>query len=867
MRHSGSSSAFPRGMPLILGLLAAALAAPPASCQSRAWTSVYNSGQVDYGKIVAVDTARDTLFVAGQTNGPPYGTGLDWLTIAYRASTGAQLWTARCIGAGTATDVPLGIAVCPDGDVVVVGYTISPTNKRLATAVKYGGTDGHLVWDKRYTREGLQDEYRGVKIDGQGYIYVAGVSRTVKTYQDIMTAKLNPDGTDAWRSIYHDLLVGKYENNAEGNAIAIDVDGNAFVTGYSTASGDSIATHKNLVVLKYTAGGAEAWAWIEYDYYGSIGLAIAVDHDGNPCAAGWSMLAIEPADYYTVKLSSGGGRLWRAIYDGPVSEADQALAVCVDPANNVIVTGKSTSGAVADGGTADDIATVKYSPAGALLWVNRYNAPGNIGEVGSAVVSDSAGNTYVVGTSRGVGTQGDLVTLCYAPDGSTVWQDIYSTLNDDDGYGVAVGTDGAVYAVGTIGSGHGDACTIKYAPTTHVPVGVPDGYTTDEDTALNVAAPGVLGNDTDPVPGTLTASLASPPTHGALTLSADGSFTYTPTGNYNGPDAFTYTVSDGTSSSPPTTVTITVTAVNDAPVAADDAYSVDAGQQLVVAAPGVVGNDTDVDGDALSAVLVTGPSHGSLALGADGSLTYTPDAGYSGPDQFTYSAFDGLASSVPATISITVRAVNHPPVAVDDAYSVNEDGQLVVPDAKGALQNDSDPDADRLSAVLDSKPAHGTVVLQPGGGFTYTPDPDFSGEDTFQYRASDGSASSAPATVRIQVNAVVENVTAQVSVLRGGFVRKPGTTSFLQKVTIKNTGGVAVGGPLYLVFDSLSAGVTVSGAAGVTSATTPAGSPYVLVQPGALAAGASVAVQVVFVNPSLAPITYVPRVLAGAGLR
>src|SRR6185295_17651618 len=120
---------------------------------------------------------------------------------------------------------------------------------------------------------------------------------------------------------------------------------------------------------------------------------------------------------------------------------------------------------------------------------------------------------------------------------------------------------------------------------------------TNEDTPLAVGAPGVLGNDTDADAGdTRTAVLVSTTTHGALVLNADGSFTYTPTANYNGPDSFTYQAKDAAGAlSNTATVTITVNPVNDAPVAVDDAYNTNEDTLLAVAAPGVLGNDTDAD--------------------------------------------------------------------------------------------------------------------------------------------------------------------------------------------------------------------------------------------------------------------------------
>src|SRR5207247_1012362 len=137
----------------------------------------------------------------------------------------------------------------------------------------------------------------------------------------------------------------------------------------------------------------------------------------------------------------------------------------------------------------------------------------------------------------------------------------------------------------------------------------------------------------------------------------------TPAANYNGPDSFTYAANDGTTNSAAVTVSFTVRAVNDAPLANADSYATDEDTPLTVAAPGVLANDTDVEGSTLSAVLVSGPSHGTLTLNSDGSFTYTPDSNYNGSDSFTYVANDGTANSAPVAVSLTVSAVNDAPVA------------------------------------------------------------------------------------------------------------------------------------------------------------------------------------------------------------
>jgi hypothetical protein len=151
------------------------------------------------------------------------------------------------------------------------------------------------------------------------------------------------------------------------------------------------------------------------------------------------------------------------------------------------------------------------------------------------------------------------------------------------------------------------------------------------------------------------------PANGSLTLNPDGSFSYTPTANYSGSDSFTYKANDGGLDSNVATVTIAVGAVNDAPTAANDSYSTAEDTPLTVAAPGVLGNDSDPEGSTLTAVLGTGPTKGTLALNPDGSFTYTPGAGFSGTDNFTYRASDGMAVSNTATVSISVTAGPPPP--------------------------------------------------------------------------------------------------------------------------------------------------------------------------------------------------------------
>ena len=134
-------------------------------------------------------------------------------------------------------------------------------------------------------------------------------------------------------------------------------------------------------------------------------------------------------------------------------------------------------------------------------------------------------------------------------------------------------------------------------------------------------------------------------------------------------------------------------------------------------------------GDSLSGaatILVSGPASGTLTLNPDGSFTYQPGPDFNGTDSFTYKASDGTDESAPATVTIDVSPVDDAPQAVDDHYGMNEDGTLAIA-APGLLSNDLDVDNSTLTVLLVSGPAHGVLTLNPDGGFSYSPNPDYNG--------------------------------------------------------------------------------------------------------------------------------------------
>jgi VCBS repeat-containing protein len=227
-----------------------------------------------------------------------------------------------------------------------------------------------------------------------------------------------------------------------------------------------------------------------------------------------------------------------------------------------------------------------------------------------------------------------------------------------------------------------------------------------------------------------------------------------PAHNYQTPGTFIVrlTATDDAGATDTATTTAEIAEKNQPPLAADDDYTTKEDTQLNVPGPGVLGNDSDPDGDPITAILVSNTSNGNLTLNGDGSFTYYPDLNFDGTDHFTYVTNEGqLESNIVATVTITVNPVNDAPVAVDDAFSVDKETQLNIT-AQSVLYNDIDPDDDPITAILVDDVINGSLTLNVDGTFTYDPNPDYFGEDSFTYYANDGQLDSDVATATITVN-------------------------------------------------------------------------------------------------------------------
>ena len=263
----------------------------------------------------------------------------------------------------------------------------------------------------------------------------------------------------------------------------------------------------------------------------------------------------------------------------------------------------------------------------------------------------------------------------------------------------------------------------------------PQSVTTAEDTAKAIT---LTGSDADGNP--LTYSVVTQPGHGTPYGTAPN-LTYTPAANYNGPDSFTFKVNDGTVDSAAATVSITVTPVNDAPVANAQAVTTNEDTAKAITLTG-----SDVDGNPLTYSVVTQPGHGTLS-GTAPNLTYTPAANYNGADSFTFKVNDGTVDSAPATVTITVNPVNDAPVANAQAVTTNEDTAMAI------TLTGSDVDGNPLTYSVVTQPGHGSLS-GTAPNLTYTPAANYNGPDSFTFKVNDGSVDSAPATVSITVTPV-----------------------------------------------------------------------------------------------------------------
>ena len=328
-------------------------------------------------------------------------------------------------------------------------------------------------------------------------------------------------------------------------------------------------------------------------------------------------------------------------------------------------------------------------------------------------------------------------------------------LNDDgsfvyDSDNNFFGTDTFTYKVENFLSSNIATVTIEVTPVYDPVFVLPDNYKMRPNETLTVSAEeGITSNDLNVDSAVLDVQISTPISDGSLELNGDGSFSYDPQG-FAGIATFSYQVHDGTRLSAATQVRIAVTTP---PTANADVYTTNEDQNLIVSvADGVLANDTDPEGNSLTATLVSETENGSIGLQANGTFIYSPNEHFFGTDQFTYFTSDGFDDTEPTTVTINVTSVNDAPNSSSDAFFTTPGNPLSKTADLGLLRNDSDVEGTPLTAQLSSPAANGSVVVNADGSFEYTPNEGFAGNDSFTYIASDGTDSAGETEVFVGVS-------------------------------------------------------------------------------------------------------------------
>ena len=346
-----------------------------------------------------------------------------------------------------------------------------------------------------------------------------------------------------------------------------------------------------------------------------------------------------------------------AITDGNGGQAEASVTVFVSAVNDPPIAQADSESAEEDTPVTIDVLSNDTDPEGDSLTIQSVTQPNH-------------------GTTANNGSD-----VTYSPDLNFHGVDTFTyTLSDGNG-----GTSVALV-------------TVTVAEINDPPVARNDSDTTLEDTAIDI---GVLANDSDPENDRLHVESVTQPENGEV-VNNGTDVTYSPNGNFNGEDTFTYTASDENGGKATATVYITILPDNDPPAAQNDSDSTQEDTPITL---DVLSNDSDPDGDTLTVQSITQPIHGSVVNNGL-NVVYSPELDFNGLDSFTYTLSDGDGGTATATVTMTVTPINDPPGAVDDAQSTSEDMPVVI----HALLNDSDPDGDNLfiEEVSQTRPRHST---------------------------------------------------------------------------------------------------------------------------------------------------------------
>jgi uncharacterized delta-60 repeat protein len=419
----------------------------------QAWAQRHGETQPNrvMGKRIATDSVGNVV-VAGYAQNDA---GQQIVVIKY-SETGATLWTNRHRGPAETNTAKIDLAVSPAGNVYVAGAAAGAANDYVTLAY---AADGTPLWTNRYNAPlGHEDKPSGLALDPDGNVVVTGHSWANAYGPDFLTIKYSPAGIALWTNRF---AVALFPMNPYGvaNAVATDLAGNVFVTGYAWLPSGGYG----YVTVKYDGLGTQLWSrYYHTDTGSAFAQDLVVNPDGSAIVTGYAP-GISTSVFTTVKYSASGTALWTNKSSGGTSPQ----AIATDETGNIFVAGFRGSW---QNGVAD-FYTVSYSSSGALRWAQSYNGPAKSNDLAYALALDASGSVLVTGSSQGGGSGLDIVTIKYSNTGTALWTNRIngSASGNDEAFAIAIGPSGGVYLAGTSEQSpsppqlNADLLTVKYS--------------------------------------------------------------------------------------------------------------------------------------------------------------------------------------------------------------------------------------------------------------------------------------------------------------------------------------------------------------------------------------------------------------------
>ena len=425
----------------------------------QAWVARANGveNKDEFGGIIARDAAG-YIYVAGSRSGTADTEDEGFLTIKYNPLTGAVIWAHINDGAGNGGAGPSDMCVDAAGNVYLTGSGGPTSHGQEWFTIKYN-TNGVGIWEDSYTNSANGERASAIAVDGQGNVFVTGYSYTDAGVKSITTIKYDALGNKKWIRYYNGT---DDEGGAGGRDIAVDAAGNVYVAGYAEYPG----TGSDLVILKYDNDGTQ----LSSNRYDGTGedepISMVLDADANIYITAKSFIIGHELDILTLKYNSNCNIIWERLFNGSVSKSDLAFEIGVDAARNVYVVGSTE---VNTAGTDRDRLIIKYDPDGNKLWEITYGRTPVIDDVAVGLAIDGFGNVYTTGHSGNLGGSTalvDYVTIKYNPDGVQQWLQVYDgpAGYSDEGRNILADPFGNVYVTGSSArtADDDDIATIKY---------------------------------------------------------------------------------------------------------------------------------------------------------------------------------------------------------------------------------------------------------------------------------------------------------------------------------------------------------------------------------------------------------------------